>query len=121
MVLEEVALVLGAVGSIVVVFGLANFYFKEAIRKAQKTQVLEQLFKQLNIKDFKVTDLNSDKLDDRGFLRLMTMLSSLYQQKQTAGYDFSKIAQMQQEVNSFIGSLRQMGGVQTQPQGQIQP
>jgi len=106
------------IGALIVNFGLSNFYMKEALNKAQRTQVLEQLFKQLNIKDFKVTDLNMSKLDDKGFMRLMAMLQMLFASKTQTPAGFANLAAIQAQVNEFVTGLRQMQQINAGTQGQ---
>src|SRR5437660_1119537 len=81
---------------------------KQALNSSLKKQAVQELFKTLGIKGFKPQDLNTDKLDETGFARLVTLIREV---KTGPGGDMmSQFAQLQQ-----LGAMQQaFSGLATQ-------
>src|SRR5437660_45599 len=74
-----------------------------ALNSSLKKQAVQELFKTLGIKGFKPQDLNTDKLDETGFARLVTLI------REVKGVASNPIAELMQ--------LAQLGQMQNLPRG----
>ncbi len=100
--LISLPLTLGMVATSFVVF---NVYFKQAFRRETRLNAIETLIKQLGIKDFHPKDLNSDKLDDKGFARLLGLISTLYATQSGSPYGANAAVS---QANAVIQQMQQM-------------
>jgi len=100
---------------------IVNVYFKQAFRREVRLNAIEQLIKQLGIKDFHPKDLNSDKLDDRGYARLLGLITTLYATQTGNPYGANAAIGQANQVLAQLAQLNQLGqqGQQfQQPPGQ---
>jgi hypothetical protein len=95
-----------------VLFVVANTYFKQSLRREIRLNAIETLIKQLGIKDFHPKDLNTDKLDDKGYARLLGLINVLYATQSGNQFGASRALQ---EANQVIGQLQAIYGPLPQP------
>jgi hypothetical protein len=97
-----------------VLYVVANTYFKQSFRREIRLNAIETLIRQLGIKDFHPKDLNTDKLDDKGYMRLLGLINVLYATQSGNQYGTNRAFMEAQNVINQLAQLQQ-------PQGQPAP
>jgi hypothetical protein len=72
-----VGFLVGIPSLVIIAFVFVRATARSAVKTVTRGASIEEALKTLGFKNFKVTDLNKDKLDDTGFSRLMYMLNQM--------------------------------------------
>jgi hypothetical protein len=102
-------------GCMAVLYVVANTYFKQSFRREIRLNAIETIIKQLGIKDFHPKDLNTDKLDDKGYARLLGLINVLYATQSGNQYGTNRALQEAQNVINQLGQWGQLPQQQPQP------
>jgi hypothetical protein len=104
-------------GCMAVLYVVANTYFKQSFRREIRLNAIETLIKQLGIKDFHPKDLNTDKLDDKGYARLLGLINVLYATQSQNQYGTNRALAEAQAVINQLGVWGQQPQPAAPPQG----
>jgi len=111
---------IGLVGMLFVSYLVLVQTANKAIKSETRKNTIEQMLQSLGIKNMRAADLNSDKLDELGFARLLTLLRELRQPAMPSGLggDLASLQSLAQWAQAAKQQTPPQAAPQSQPSNQ---